>query len=83
MNYQEFRIVELCSNGVENLNDEEIAELFLLEEEEAMSTCISPMLQHYSRYFCKRPTRSDPEKDGILYEIKFTVMKFHVKHLLG
>ncbi|XP_056856961.1 uncharacterized protein LOC108817370 isoform X2 [Raphanus sativus] len=58
----EFRIAELRSNGVENLNDEEIAELFLLEEEEAMSTCISPMLQHYSRYFCKRPTSSDPEK---------------------
>ena len=37
MNYQEFRIVVLRSSGVENLNDEEIAELILLEEEEAFT----------------------------------------------
>lgn len=66
MNYQKFQIAELCSNGVGNLNDEEIAELILLEEEEAMSTCISPMLQHYLRYFCKRLTSSDPKKGWLI-----------------
>ena len=66
MNYQEFRIVELRSSGVVNLNDEEIAELILLEEEEAMNTSISPMLQYYSRYFCKRPMSSDQGKGWLI-----------------
>lgn len=62
MNYQEFRIVELRSSGVENLNDEKIAELILLEEEEDMNTSIYPMLKYYSRYICKQPTSSDQGK---------------------
>ncbi|WZY77092.1 hypothetical protein YC2023_023476 [Brassica napus] len=64
MNYQEFRIAELRSSGVENLNDEKIAELVLLEEEEDMNTSIYPMLQYYSRYICKQPTKAqDIEND--------------------
>lgn len=62
MNYQKFWIDALHSNEIENFNNEVIAELILLEQEKAMNTCISPMLQYYRRYFCKQPTSSDQVK---------------------
>jgi len=48
LKYQE-RIVELRSLGIENLDDEEIAEFMLLEEEANMEECIARMLQYYTR----------------------------------
>ncbi|XP_010463088.1 PREDICTED: uncharacterized protein LOC104743739 [Camelina sativa] len=54
-----FRIAELHLRGIENLLDEEIAELILLEEAEILETDISPLMEYYGKFFCKEPETQD------------------------
>ncbi|CAH2069786.1 unnamed protein product, partial [Thlaspi arvense] len=56
------RIAELHLRGIENLSDEEIAELILLEEAEILETHISPVIEYYGKYFCKKPMPKDTGK---------------------
>ncbi|CAH2047184.1 unnamed protein product, partial [Thlaspi arvense] len=58
----ELRIAELHLRGIENLSNEEIAELILLEEAEILETHISPVMEYYGKYFCKKPMSKDTGK---------------------
>lgn len=52
---QEVRIAELRLRGIQNLTDEELAELMLLEEEDFLQSYMQPMMNYYGIYFCKNP----------------------------
>ncbi|CAH2047172.1 unnamed protein product [Thlaspi arvense] len=58
----ELRIAELHLRGIENLSNEEIAELILLEEAEILETHISPVMEYYGKYFYKKPMSKDTGK---------------------
>lgn len=62
---QEIRIAELLLRGIENLSDEEIAELTLLEEAEILETHISPLMEYYGKFFCKEPATQDSQIEAV------------------
>ncbi|CAH2052787.1 unnamed protein product [Thlaspi arvense] len=49
------RLNELYFRGLENLTEEELLELYELEDEEFMNMIMQPLLEYYQSYFFKQP----------------------------
>ena len=52
---QVIRLNELYSRGLENLTDEELLELYDMEDDEYIDMILQPMMEYYKRHFSKQP----------------------------